>query len=130
RADLENLNFLDADDVVEKITNPCTLRRRLQHLGLAIGQDRELDPLLLQRFKAGLYVRESSEAQVGIHQLFFLVCCQVKLEILGRPNKPALGQPQEMAWPANQAAHQAVWKLLRTPYLRQLIAFAGIKLLA
>jgi hypothetical protein len=65
RADLENLDFLDADDVVEKITNPRALRRRLQHLGLAVGQDRKLDPLLLQRLKAGLHVWESGKAQVG-----------------------------------------------------------------
>jgi hypothetical protein len=55
---------------------------------------------------------------------------QVKLKILGRPSQPVLGQAPEIAVAAHQAAHQAVLQLLRAPYLCQLIAFAGIKLLA
>src|SRR5262245_15391562 len=47
RADLVDLNFLDADNIIEKIADSCTLSRRLQHFWLAIRQDGELNSLLL-----------------------------------------------------------------------------------
>src|SRR5262245_46628349 len=46
-ADLKNLNFLDADNIIEKIADSCTLSRSLQHFWLAVRQNSELNSLLL-----------------------------------------------------------------------------------
>jgi len=46
-ADLKDLDFLDADNIIEKIADSCTLSRRLQHFWLAVRQDGELNSLLL-----------------------------------------------------------------------------------
>src|SRR4029453_9518632 len=45
-ADLKDLNFLDADNIIEKIADSCALSRSLQHFWLAIRQDGKLKSLL------------------------------------------------------------------------------------
>src|SRR5262249_62356003 len=63
RADLVDLDFLDADNIIEKIADSCALSRRLQHFWLAVRQGGELNSLLLWRLKTWLHVREGGEAQ-------------------------------------------------------------------
>src|SRR5262249_38993675 len=45
--DLVEFNFHDADNIIEKIADSCTLSRSLQHFWLAVRQDGELNSLLL-----------------------------------------------------------------------------------
>src|SRR5215813_9634540 len=85
-ANLENLHLFDADDFIKQIADAGALRRRLQHFGLAVGQDCETDTLLLQRFEARLDVREGCKCQIGVHQLFLFVSRQVELQILTGPH--------------------------------------------
>src|SRR5262249_33075301 len=108
RADFEDLDFLNANDLVEKIANTGTLCSRLQHFWLAIRKDREFHPCLLQRLKTGLHIRESGEAQVGVHQLLLFIGCQVKVEIFGRPDQPVLSQTPEIAVATHEAPHETV----------------------
>src|SRR5262249_52138368 len=68
---LENLHLLDTDDLIEQIADSCALSCCLQHLRLAVRQDRELQTLLLERLKSWLYVWEGRETQIGVHQLLF-----------------------------------------------------------
>src|SRR5262249_11316195 len=72
-ADLEYLHLLHADDFVEQLPDAGALRRRLQHFGLAVGQDCKLDPLLVQCFETRLDVREGRKPQIGVHQLLLFV---------------------------------------------------------
>src|SRR5262249_50830527 len=109
---LENLHLLDTDDLIEQIADSCALSCCLQHLRLAVRQDRELQTLLLERLKSWLYVWEGRETQIGVHQLLFFVGRQLELQVFTRPNKTIFRETPEVAVAPHEAAHQAVLKLL------------------
>src|SRR5215813_7468929 len=104
-AGLENLHFLDADDLVEQIADASALRRCLKHFRLAVGQDGELKSLLLKGLKTGFYIREGCETQIGAHQLLFLVGREVNHQALAGPDETIFSESPEVAMAPHEAPH-------------------------
>jgi hypothetical protein len=75
---------------LEQIENARTPGRGLQHPRLAVGQDGELESLLLERLETRLYVREGRKTHLGVHQLLLPVGRQVDLEALAGPDETNL----------------------------------------
>jgi hypothetical protein len=129
RARLEDLHFFDAQDTVEEIDDPGAPGRRLQHLGLAVGQDGQPQAVCLQRLQAGFHVGKGREAQVGLHEALALLGREIEREALRRVDEAILGELPEVLVAAHEAAEQAVLELLHPPELGQSISLPGKELL-
>ena len=130
RARLEDLHLLDAQDGVEQIDDAGAPGRRLQHLGLAVGQDGESEPPPLEGLEARLHVGERGQGQVGLQQARAPVGREVEAEALRGVDESVLGEPPEIPVPPHEAAQHAVLQLLEPPELGESVALAREELLA
>ncbi len=96
---------------VEQTGNAGARRRRLQHLRLAVREDREPQPLRLELLKPRLHVRERGQRQVRPHQALALLGGQVELQAACRVGEAVLGDLPEILIAVHHAAQQAVLQL-------------------
>ena len=130
RADLEDLDLLDADDGVEQGVDARAPRRRLEHPRLAVREDRQLHAPVPEGLEPRPDVGEGGQRQVRLHQPVAPRRGQVEPEARRRVDERVFGDQPEVPVPAHEAAQQAVLELLGAPALGQGVAAAREQLLA
>ncbi len=104
RADLEDLDLLDADDRVEQRVDAGALRRRLEHTRLAVRQDGQPHALALQCLEARPHVRKRSQREIRLHQPLARRLDEIQPQALRRIDEGLLGHPPEILVAAHQAS--------------------------